>query len=686
MVEDRVVTVRYRPLKPPEAFFTYGRPLVDPKRPRLYLARRFDFLLLLGLVLSLLALLMHVLLVVLSMPETPEATNYVTSSCANLEGEWNKERNVLRFWAVPYAVPPVTQRDSSFPEVLYDIAEKFKLTGGGYRWHKTITVPHTEYCFLTFDERCSFRNSQWTCEMRRPNRTIACVEVDNDGQVVAHATEHCLTLDIAMPVFTGKLLPVIVVFTGFRSLRNPLDPNLVHVPAYLPTDEAVLKFGAIWVNARYRVGPFGSFYDFNTLGSSNEPTDYVNFGLRDQRAVLMWVQHSIGRFGGDASRVVILAHDTGATGALQLVNMQAQRTEYEPWFRAVWLASGAVNWYDPRQSKWQHLKPFKIVNELHQCDYGHNEKELSNSNLQCARTARETLMNMPLPTLAAKLSSQYSDANWAGSAWDLIKFEENSISMWFSVDKEFDQGTPVNWTRETIEQMFYQYENRSAPSLAALVFSSMQSEYEGYPGVAENDGSELRYLLDQVIFSDFDGLFDRLGAFESARAKSASAWPRQLTQQEYVFNALSAIRYTCPQAWLLGNWLFNSSALPLERTRFYHIYHHEAPRYPYTNVPGVGGNRRLPFHGLDMLILTGNYQRQGPQAEAYKNHLWTMFDQFVHEYRLDERCEVFEPADVEDETPKPALGCELNSAGPSKPVTNFTLHSICSQNRLGDAL
>ncbi|KAA3673423.1 uncharacterized protein DEA37_0005584 [Paragonimus westermani] len=205
----------------------------------------------------------------------------------------------------------------------------------------------------------------------------------------------------------------------------------------------------------------------------------------------------------------------------------------------------------------------------------------------------------------------------------------------------------------------------------------MQSEFEGYPGVAENDGSELRYLLDQVVFSDFDGLFDRLGAFESARAKSASAWPRQLTQQEYVFNALSAIRYTCPQAWLLGNWLFNSSVLSVERTRFYHIYHHDAPRYPYTNVPGVGGNRRLPFHGLDMLILTGNYQRQGPQTEAYKNHLWTMFDQFVHEYRLDERCEVF--GLTENETPKPALGCELNSAGPSKPVTNFTLHSICSQ-------
>ncbi|CAI2738002.1 unnamed protein product [Dicrocoelium dendriticum] len=170
----------------------------------------------------------------------------------------------------------------------------------------------------------------------------------------------------------------------------------------------------------------------------------------------------------------------------------------------------------------------------------------------------------------------------------------------------------------------------------------MESEYEGFPGLVETDSGEMRYLLDQVTYAEYDGLFDRLETFENIRAKGPHPWPHKLTQQEYLYNALSALRYTCPQAWLFGIWRFNRTDLPSTRTRFYHIYHAESPRYPYTKVPGLPGNRRLPFHGLDMLLLTGNYQEVPSAFDEYKTHLWRMFKNFVHEYKMDELCEVHE--------------------------------------------
>ncbi|GAA48369.1 Neurotactin [Clonorchis sinensis] len=659
MVEDAAVVVRYRPLKPAEAFFLHGRPLVDPHRPRLYLSRRFDFLLLVGILLSFMALLAHVLLVILTLPVTPKSSNYVTSQCANMEGLWNKEKTVLRFWAVPYAVPPVTKREISFPHVMYDISAKYNLTDGGYRWFKTMTVPDTEYCFLSYDDRCNFRFGQWTCVMRRPNKTTACVELASSGNVVGGATENCLTLDIATPVFKGTLLPVIAVITGFRSIKNPTNPFGINEVAYLPTDEVVLRFGAIWVNVHYRLGPFGSFYDFNTLGKTGEKSHYTNFALRDQMAALKWIQYNIGRFGGDANKVVLLAHGSGATGALQLINIQAQLAANEPWFRAAWLASGAVNWYDDSNSKWQQLYPFKLISELIACDHGNTPKVLQNVQ-PCAAEVRRVLMEWDLNSLASKLGEVYKEDSWSANLWSARKFEEGQVKSWFAVDREFDQGTPNNWSQAIVKKLFYENERRES-YLTALVFSSMQSEYEGFPSVANSDGTELRNYLEQLTLPGRENIYDLLVEAENTRQKDPNAWPRKLNPKEYSFNALSALRYTCPQAWLLGTWLFNYSSSDV-RTRFYHVYHQESPRYPYTNVPGVTGNKRLPFHGLDMLILTGNYQRQEEQFDAYRLHLWDLFNSFVWDYKLDSTCEVTEDRKEESVTPK--LGCQLDTNGP----------------------
>lgn len=38
----------------------------------------------------------------------------------------------------------------------------------------------------------------------------------------------------------------------------------------------------------------------------------ANYGLSDQIAALQWIKGNIAEFGGDASRVTVMGHDTGA--------------------------------------------------------------------------------------------------------------------------------------------------------------------------------------------------------------------------------------------------------------------------------------------------------------------------------------------------------------------------------------
>lgn len=54
----------------------------------------------------------------------------------------------------------------------------------------------------------------------------------------------------------------------------------------------------IYVNFNYRLGPLGF-----PQGSEADSKGALNLALKDQVAALEWVQHNIGAFGGDKSKV-----------------------------------------------------------------------------------------------------------------------------------------------------------------------------------------------------------------------------------------------------------------------------------------------------------------------------------------------------------------------------------------------
>lgn len=77
-----------------------------------------------------------------------------------------------------------------------------------------------------------------------------------------------------------------------------ISPNSFH-PVYLLERDIVL------VNIKYRFGPLGFL-------STESPEMPGNFALDDVLAALKWVQTCVHLFGGDASRVTLFGHSSGA--------------------------------------------------------------------------------------------------------------------------------------------------------------------------------------------------------------------------------------------------------------------------------------------------------------------------------------------------------------------------------------
>lgn len=112
-------------------------------------------------------------------------------------------------------------------------------------------------------------------------------------------TEDCLTLDITVPAGTAAdaRLPVLVWVHG----------GGFNAGAGADTDPRRLAEAGplVVVTVNYRLGIFG-FLGLPGLPGSG------SFGLLDQRAALVWVQHNIAAFGGDPDSVTLAGQSAGA--------------------------------------------------------------------------------------------------------------------------------------------------------------------------------------------------------------------------------------------------------------------------------------------------------------------------------------------------------------------------------------
>ncbi|MDE3106344.1 MAG: carboxylesterase family protein, partial [Acidobacteriota bacterium] len=119
------------------------------------------------------------------------------------------------------------------------------------------------------------------------------------------ASEDCLYLNVYTPAAAapGKRLPVMVWIHG-----GGYTAGAGSEPRY--TDSQLPGHGVVLVTLNYRLGVFG-FLASTGLARQNGGAA-GNYGLMDMAAALQWVQHNIGRFGGDAHNVTIFGESAGS--------------------------------------------------------------------------------------------------------------------------------------------------------------------------------------------------------------------------------------------------------------------------------------------------------------------------------------------------------------------------------------
>ncbi|KAH9634199.1 hypothetical protein HF086_001401 [Spodoptera exigua] len=146
----------------------------------------------------------------------------------------------------------------------------------------------------------------WMSPLDAVNRNIRCPQPN----VLEHTQEDCLVVNLFVPDTTDTNLPVLVFIHG-GAFQNGHGLSGQY-------RELVRTNKLIAVSFNYRIGVHG----FLCLGTEGAPG---NAGIKDQVALLHWVNTNIARFGGNPQDVTLAACSAGS-GALDVLTLSSATT------------------------------------------------------------------------------------------------------------------------------------------------------------------------------------------------------------------------------------------------------------------------------------------------------------------------------------------------------------------------
>jgi para-nitrobenzyl esterase len=195
-------------------------------------------------------------------------TDIVRVSSGELQGTTDPSTGIHEFKGVPYAQPPV----------------------GPLRWREPQPVQH------------------WTGVRAATDFGPCAEQVIPSGDLViraSKASEDCLYLNVWTPSEGPRArLPVLVYFYG-----GGFNVGDGSEPRY--DGESMAQRGIVAVTVNYRLGIFGLMAHPDLTAESPHHAS-GNYGLLDQSAALVWVQHNIKAFGGDPKKVTIAGESAGS--------------------------------------------------------------------------------------------------------------------------------------------------------------------------------------------------------------------------------------------------------------------------------------------------------------------------------------------------------------------------------------
>ncbi|CAH0600392.1 unnamed protein product [Chrysodeixis includens] len=194
----------------------------------------------------------------------------VLALCSCDEGEWKEVRiaqGVLR-----------GRKDPSGPYIFYNIPYATAPTGRD-RYKAPLPAP------------------VWSEPRDAVDEKVTCFQGKNPFINVGVMKEDCLIANVWVPDTEEKNLPVMVYVHG-----GAFELGLGNM---VPSSHLVNEKNVIVVTFNYRLGVQG----FLCLGTEDAPG---NAGMKDQVALLKWVQKNIASFGGNPDDVTILGGSAGS--------------------------------------------------------------------------------------------------------------------------------------------------------------------------------------------------------------------------------------------------------------------------------------------------------------------------------------------------------------------------------------
>ncbi|XP_013201071.2 esterase FE4 [Amyelois transitella] len=173
----------------------------------------------------------------------------------------------------------------------------------------------------------------WEGTFKATDEIYSCPQVTLLGYM---GTEDCLKINVYVPAFAKRPLPVMVFIHGGAFLIGSGGKIINGADFLVKQDVIVAAFN-------YRLGALG----FLCLGIEEAPG---NAGLKDQIAAIRWVKQNIAAFGGDPENVTIFGESAGAASTAILV---ASETTNGLFNRAIIQSGTSIsNWSVNRKPLW----------------------------------------------------------------------------------------------------------------------------------------------------------------------------------------------------------------------------------------------------------------------------------------------------------------------------------------------
>ncbi|KAG6463799.1 hypothetical protein O3G_MSEX014080 [Manduca sexta] len=213
----------------------------------------------------------------------------------------------------------------------------------------------------------------WTQPFDAVPRGVICPQLNILINVPHIMQEDCLVANIFVPDTNDTNLPVVVVLHGGGFVLGS--------GSSLQYTNFVRNNNMILITFNYRLGAYG----FLCLGTENIPG---NAGMKDQAALLRWVNQNIAQFGGNPNDVTVMGCSAGGISADLLTMSNMTRNLFHKAIPESGCSYGALGiQYDPIQNA---------------RDYA---RLLNYSNIDSIEALEEFYLTVPAATLATRLIS-----------------------------------------------------------------------------------------------------------------------------------------------------------------------------------------------------------------------------------------------------------------------------------------